>query len=189
MYSYYNNLLEKNTKYLDSRIKKTDLYKLSRSMYVNQGKIPCECIVNSPDLITFKYHLMKDVGLNVKHEFLYKNVIKMQGNYCLTYSEVRQFNTKHNLVNLNINIEFLLGEKIEINAFKRNYGIILNSLHYKVSNIDNSYELYASIPTVAVSDFHLIPFGEIFLGCYPETVQMFEDFYSSNHYSRKILKK
>lgn len=188
-YEYYNTYLIGITRFLDPRILDTDLFLESRSIFVNQKKFPCECVVENPDLVTFKYKKMKDVGLSINHEVLCKNVIKMQGDYCLTYSEARQFNSKHNLVNLDISVEFLLGEKVEINVFKTNYGIILKSLHYKASGMDDSYDLHTSIPTVAVSDFRSIPFGEIFAGCFPETIQMFEDFYSGELYMKKVLKK
>lgn len=186
MFDYYNNLLINKTKFLDPRILDTDLFLDSRAIYLNQKKIPCKCVVEAPDLVMFKYKLMKNVGYNVKHEVLHKNVIKMQGDYCLTYTEARQFNAKHNIVNLDINVEFMLGEKVKIMAFKKDYGVLLTASHFKVTGIDGSYSQIAHIPIVGVSNFSVIPFGEIFCGCYPETIGMFEDFYSSDLYTKKF---
>jgi len=186
MFEYYNNLLINKTKFLDPRILDTDLFLNSRVIYLNQNKIPCECVVEAPNLVMFKYKFMKNVGYSVKHEVLRKNVIKMQGDYCLTYTEARQFNTKHNLVNLDINVEFMYGEKISIMAYKKDYGVLLTASHSKVMSSDGSYSQIAHIPVVGVSNFSVIPFGEIFSGCFPETVGMFEDFYSSDIYTKKL---
>lgn len=185
---YYRDLLNK-TRYIDSRIKDTVFFDLCCEQYINQKYNNCQCIVEVPSIVKFKSRNLANAGLGIRYESLSKKVIQMNGNYCLTYSEVRQFNSKHNIVNLDIEIEFLFGEKIKISASKKNYGVILKVNHYKVSEIDNSYVPYAHIPTTAIEDFHLIPYGEIFLGCYPQTVQMFEDYYSGDLYSRKVLKK
>ena len=185
MYDYYNDLLENKTKYLDQRIKKTDLYQLSRGIYVNQGKIPCECSVCIPDLIIFKHKTMKDVGYNIKHQVFHKNVIKIQDNYCLTYKEIRQFNSKHKIVDLKINLEYILAERIIIEATKNNYGIILTASHLLASPTSDEYQDYAHILPIVVEDFHLIPYGDILYGCHDKTIQMFEDFYSGVNYSKK----
>ena len=186
VFNYFTYILNK-TKYIDPRIENTDLYNQCYDEYIQQVYNNCECSVSIPDIFMFNSKSSVDVG--VKRDVLSKRVIQVKGDYCLTYSETRQFTTKHNIVNLDIEIEFLLGEKIKISASKKSYGIILKADHYKVSEIDNSYIPYAHIPTIAVEDFHLIPFGEIFAGCYPETIEMFEDYYSGSNYPKKVLKK
>lgn len=188
MYDYYYGLFENKTRYLDPRIKETDLYENSRQIFINQGKKQCNCVVYDPSLIVFKYKFKKNVGCNFKYDVLHKDVIKIQDDYCLAYSEERVFNTKHNLVNLDINVEFMFTEKISISAFKNQYGTILNASHFIYSESDNSYSSFAHIPSVGISDFYLIPYGEIFCGCYPETSQMFEDFYSSILYDKEYIK-
>ena len=184
----YINILRKS-KFLDQRIKDTDLYNECYGEYIINKHHNCDCGISAPDIFLFESKSFVTDDLEIRREVVSRKVIQMKENYCLTYSEVRKFNIKHNVVSIDIEIEFLLGEKIKISAYKTNYGIILKAQHYKVSDIDDSYELYAHMPTIAVEDFHLIPFGEIFVGCYPETVQMFEDYYSGHLYPQKVLKK
>ena len=96
----YRRELSSKTRFVDSRIKDTDLYCMCYDSYVNQKYNNHECTISVPSVAMFKSKSFINAGLGVRHEVLSKNIIQMLGDYCLKYSESRQFNTKHNLVNL-----------------------------------------------------------------------------------------
>ena len=129
--------LSKKTRHMDPRIKKMDLFSLCHDQYINQKYNNCQCRIDPPSFCSFDSKYPINAGLGIRHEVLSKNVMQMKGDYGLTYSETRQFDTKHNLFKLNIEVEFLLGEKVEISAFRKSYGVIFQASHYKVSEIDD----------------------------------------------------
>lgn len=183
---YYDYLLEEQTKHLDPRIKDIDLYEKSRVDYVNQRKNYCDFSVFNPNMITFLQSKKKKDCCDVERKVVQKNVIFTIEDHVLTYSETREFNRKHFITNLQIQMEFLYGEKIQIQAEKKDYGVLFSSTHQKY--IDFDYSDYAKLPTVGVPDFYMLPFGDVFYGCEPETVSLFEECYSGILYPEQLKK-
>lgn len=185
-YDYYYELLEEKTESLDKRIKNTDLYESSRINYLNQGRSYCSVSVLNPNMITFLQSKKKKDRYGIERKVVQKNVMLATENHVLTYSETREFNRSNFITNLKIQTELLCGEKIHIQAEKESYGILLSSTHQQY--IDFAYCDYAKIPTVSIPNFYLIPFGDIFEGCQPETISLFEECYSGILYPKQLKK-
>lgn len=177
--------LKQKTKKVDPRIKETDAYKLASASYINQQKFPSHLSVFDNRLQFDEKRIQKI--LDIPYDVFLKTVIILYGDYLLTYSEKRRFNSNNQLQSLKITIEFLYTEKINIELEKDTYAIFLKMLHLK--RVFGDYQEYGHIPQTALEDFYKIPFDDILNGCEEETIETFEDYYSGVEYPTLFLKK